>query len=130
MVYQFDQMISGGLKGTTETRVVSGLIHSHSDWLFGSVESQHLFRTHAEIEALPDANLAGKNKNGPWIDEGKQIITTSRSPNGWVATQVWGFQMVEVNGKPERRFCRNVTLTKGKDRAEIRLVHDWDGELQ
>ncbi|EJT46962.1 hypothetical protein A1Q1_04205 [Trichosporon asahii var. asahii CBS 2479] len=130
VVIHFDQIITGGLKGTSETRFVNGLLHDHTDWLFGTVSTQNVFREYAEIVALDDLHLAGRGKQGPWIDDGTpMLITQARSPNGWVAIQTWGFQNIAVNGTTERRFARNIVVTKGKDRVEIRLVYDFLGEL-
>ncbi|KLU85318.1 hypothetical protein MAPG_04346 [Magnaporthiopsis poae ATCC 64411] len=44
--------------------------------------------------------------------------------NGWVALQIWGFQL--VGG--ERRYVRNIVVTKGSEKVEMRLVYDWAGE--
>jgi hypothetical protein len=130
VVIHFDQIITGGLKGTSETRFCNGMLHAHTDWVFGTVNSQNVFRSHAEVAALADTHLAGKGKHGPWLDEGELLYTVAKSPNGWVACQVWGFQKIDVGGAKERRFSRNVTVTKGKDRQEVRLVYDYAGELE
>lgn len=41
--------------------------------------------------------------------------------SGWEATQIWGFQT--ING--ERRYTRNVIVTKGSEREEVKLVYDY-----
>jgi hypothetical protein len=116
--------VTGGLKGSTETRHFDGLLRSHSDWLFGSVDGQNLFWTADEVLAL-DPYLAGKEAGaGPWLPADEYVWTYAESTtNGWVVTQIWGFQ--EVKG--ERRFCRNIVATKGKNVAKARLVYDYLG---
>lgn len=106
-------------------------MREHSDWLFGTVNTQNLLREHSDVVALQDEYLAGKAAGrGPWLDNGVLQWTRAESPNGWVATQVWGFQTVNVNGTAERRFCRNIVVTKGKERVQIRLVYDYAGPLE
>jgi hypothetical protein len=105
---------------------MDGLVRTHSDWLFGSVEGQNLLRPFADIIALDDEFLSGKVKDrGPWIEDDQYLWTRAVSPNGWIAVQVWGFQDVTVGGKQERRFCRNVVVTKGGQKAQIRMVYDY-----
>lgn len=41
--------------------------------------------------------------------------------NGWVATQIWGFQ--EVKG--ERRHVRKILVTKDDKRAAVTFVYDY-----
>lgn len=98
------------------------------DWIFGTMYTKNLLIEFAEVLSL-DAFLTGTATRGPWLDEGELIFTQASSPSGWVVTQVWGFQMVEVNGKLERRLARNIVATRSKDgkRAEVRLVYDWGG---
>lgn len=91
--------------------------------------TKNLLMDYAEVMDL-DMFLTGKGARGPWLDEdGQLIFTEASSPTGWVVTQIWGFQMVEVNGKVERRLARNIVAQREKDgkRADVRLVYDWGG---
>lgn len=77
-----------------------------------------------------DMFLSGQGARGPWLDDdGQLVFTETSSPSGWVVTQIWGFQMIEVNGKLERRLARNIVAKREKDgkRADVRLVYDWGG---
>ena len=48
--------------------------------------------------------------------------------NGWVATQVWGFEdQVDVGGERQRRHVRHIVVRKGKEVRRVRLVYDWLG---
>ncbi len=82
----------------------------------------------AEVLTL-DSFLTGTGARGPWLEEGELIFTQASSPKGWVVIQIWGFQMVEVNGSLERRLARNIVAKRNKDgkRADVRLVYDWGG---
>jgi hypothetical protein len=44
--------------------------------------------------------------------------------NGWTATQIWGFKVVEG----ERKYVRNVVIAKEGERVELQLVYDWLSE--
>ncbi|KJZ76594.1 hypothetical protein HIM_03930 [Hirsutella minnesotensis 3608] len=111
----FEQSASG-LSSTKEERCLDNQPRSHSDWLFGDVEGRSRFVRLADVD---DAFLSKG-----WDGAADQDFVHSRGvneKNGWEATQVWGFQT--VNG--ERRFCRNILITKGDKRAEFRFVYDF-----
>ncbi|KAK8924738.1 hypothetical protein MANI_002584 [Metarhizium anisopliae] len=111
-----DQSASG-LTNTQENRCLDNTYRDHTDWLFGHVKGRS---TWVGLDEIEDAYL----KNG-WEAEadGKLIFSHVESLDaGWTATQVWGFQL--VNG--ERRYCRNIVVAKGSERAEFRLVYDYN----
>ncbi|KAI8266167.1 hypothetical protein K4K58_010303 [Colletotrichum sp. SAR11_239] len=119
-----DQFATAGLKGTTENRCLDMEWREHSDWMFGSVRGQSKWMSAEEIE---DEFL----KKGPWLEgeaeatgpDGKSHIYShvESIDNGWTATQIWGFQIIDG----QRRYARNVLVQKGGKRVEIRLVYDW-----
>lgn len=113
-----EQTATGGLKGTTENRILDNNWREHSDWLFGSVKGRtQWIASWAEID---DAFLKSNWAEAGEADE--MIFGYVESlDKGWTATQVWGFQM--VNG--ERRHARNVVVAKGSERAEIRMIYDF-----
>jgi hypothetical protein len=107
---------ASGLSSTQENRCLDNQHRDHTDWLFGTVRGQSRWVTLDEID---DAHL----KKG-WLVEGdnKFVYSLAESQdNGWTATQIWGFKMVEG----ERRHCRNLLVKKGDKRVEISFVYDW-----
>ncbi|KAL8376128.1 hypothetical protein RB595_007307 [Gaeumannomyces hyphopodioides] len=114
------QTATGGIKGTTELRCLDSVAREHSDWLFGKVSGRSRWVKRAEVA---DEYL----KRG-WIEEGEdEEHVESRAEsvdNGWVALQIWGFQL--IGG--ERRYTRNIVVSKGAEKVEMRLVYDWAGE--
>ncbi|KAH6604699.1 hypothetical protein Trco_006406 [Trichoderma cornu-damae] len=109
------------LSSTQENRCFDDYPRDHTDWLFGSVTGRSRW---VSLDEVADGFLRqGWELEG----EGKSFITNvaENKERGWVAEQVWGFQLVDG----ERRYCRHVVVTKGEERAQIRLVYDFDGEL-
>ncbi|KAM5356198.1 hypothetical protein ACJ41O_002844 [Fusarium nematophilum] len=107
---------ASGLTSTQENRCLDETFREHSDWLFGAVTGKSKFITLDEVD---DEFL----KKG-WLVEGdgKFILSYVESKtNGWIATQVWGFE--EING--ERRYARHVLVTKGSERVTGKLVYDY-----
>jgi hypothetical protein len=111
------------LKGTTEKRCLDWTPREHSDWLFGRVEGQTKWVTAAEVD---DEHLKQNwieddtEKSGP-KGETHLFSHVVSLDNDWVADQIWGFQM--ING--ERRYARNIVVSKDGQRACIRLVYDF-----
>ncbi|QUC18220.1 uncharacterized protein UV8b_02461 [Ustilaginoidea virens] len=108
---------ASGLTSTHENRCLDNMYRDHTDWLFGTVKGRSVWVSLDEVE---DSYL----KNGWEIEgDGKFILSHVESQDyGWTATQVWGFQ--HVGG--ERRHCRNIVVAKGDERAEFRLVYDYN----
>lgn len=122
-----DQTLTGGVKGTTEKRTLDGEFREHSDWMFGKVRGRSTWASAADV-AADDAFLAAGWEEGEAERAGPAGETHVASyveslDNGWVARQVWGFQIVEG----ERRYARNIVVTKGDKRVEVRLVYDYIG---
>ena len=112
---EIEQIATGGLKGTSEKRCLDGTFREHSDWMFGHVKGRSTWLPAGEVE---DEFL----KKG-WEDGTTEHVQSyvESLDNGWTATQIWGFQV--VNG--ERRYCRNIVVAKGSERVEMRLVYDY-----
>ena len=110
---------ASGLSSTKEARCLDDLPRDHSDWLFGNVKGQSSW---VSVDDITDEYL----KKG-WLSEGegKTLIRSHvvSQDNGWTATQIWGFQ--DING--ERRYCRNIVIAKGDQRAEFRFVYNYEG---
>jgi hypothetical protein len=109
------EQVASGLSSTHEARCLDNAWREHSDWLFGSVRGRSWFAKLAEIE---DDFL----KKG-WEEGTEEVVVSyvESVGNGWTATQVWGFQVVDG----VRRYCRNIVVAKGSERVEMRLVYDY-----
>ena len=111
------EQTASGLSSTHERRCVDDVWRDHSDWLFGNVTGKTRW---VSLDEVDDEHL----KKGWEIEgEGKAFILSQveSKDNGWIARQIWGFQVIEG----ERRYCRNIVVTKGEERAAIRLVYDY-----
>ncbi|KAH8736779.1 hypothetical protein BGZ61DRAFT_338953 [Ilyonectria robusta] len=108
---------ASGLSSTHENRCVDETFRDNSDWLFGSVKGRSSWVSLDEI----DDEFLKKD----WLieGEGKNFFKSyvESQDNGWIATQIWGFQTIDG----ERRYCRHVVVTKGDQRVAIRLVYDY-----
>jgi hypothetical protein len=112
---------ASGLKSTKEIRYLDNEFRNHYDWLFGTVKAQARW---VALEGIEDAVL----KEG-WLVEGEGngfvFCHAVSQENGWTATQIWGFQVVEG----ERRYCMRVAVTsKGGQKAQARFVYDYQLE--
>jgi len=121
---EIEQTGTGGMKGSTEKRCLDFTFREHSDWLFGNVRGQTKWIQASEIE---DAFLASKDwleedaeKTGP-KGESHMLSHVESVDNGWTATQIWGFQLVEG----VRKYVRHIVIAKGGDRVELKLVYDF-----
>lgn len=80
-----------------------------------------------DTEFLKKGFEEGKVKDGGQGNgegEGQVIHSWAESVGGgWVANQVWGFEVVE--GK--RYYVRHVVVRKGKEVKRARLVYDFVG---
>lgn len=130
-----DQLVSGGLKGTSEQRTLDWTYRSHTDWLFGTVKGRNRYTTLATMRE--EAKGKGvveedvKYLTEGWLPETAEgdVIETfvENEGNKWTGWQVWGF--AEIGG--ERKYVRRVVVRKtDKNEAQrVRLVYDFAGEL-
>jgi len=123
-----DQTATGGIKGTSEYRTLDNKIREHGDWLFGNVKARS---TWVSAEGLA---AAAKEFNDyivtGWSEEGEvaggpngetHLLNYVEADAGWTAVQVWGFQI--IGG--ERRYARNISVSKGDKTVNIRFVYDY-----
>jgi hypothetical protein len=113
------------LKGMTEKRCLDNEWHEHSDWLFGTVRGKGKWASYEE--------LGGDELKAGWLENGIEAVgpygrthilfRVESLERGWVANEVWGFQMINN----ERRYVRNVVVTSGGKVSRIRMVYDWIG---
>ncbi|KAI5466646.1 hypothetical protein BGZ63DRAFT_3632 [Mariannaea sp. PMI_226] len=122
VVYHVDiTQTASGLKSTQENRCLDNEFRPHADWLFGKVKGKTTWVTLDEVDdefLKKDLLVEG---------EGKFIKSYVESEDtNWVATQVWGFEIVDGL----RRYSRHIVVTKGSERAQIRLVYDYTPDSQ
>ncbi|KAF2204455.1 hypothetical protein GQ43DRAFT_364513 [Delitschia confertaspora ATCC 74209] len=128
----FDQIVTGGLQGTSEKRTLDHQWRPHSDHIFGEVTGRTRWvkvddltkENEGKGELLEDAQFLVQD----WDEETKaQEAVESFVKNeerGWTAWQIWGFAV--LGG--ERRHVRRVVVRKGKEVKRIKLVYDWQGK--
>jgi hypothetical protein len=125
MHIDIQQVVTGGVKGTTENRCLDDMFREHSDWLFGSVKGRTRWVSPADVDDafLREGFLEDEaEKSGPG-GETHACSYVESMDNGWTATQIWGFKIVDG----ERRYCRNIVVAKAGERVELKLVYDYLG---
>ncbi|KAF4122655.1 hypothetical protein GMORB2_6962 [Geosmithia morbida] len=107
---------ASGLSSTHENRTLDDTFREHSDWIFGTVSGKS---TWVKLEDIEDDFL----REG-WEDGTTDLIQSyvESKDNGWIATQIWGFQIIDG----ERRYSRNVLVTKDDQRVAIKLIYDYE----
>ncbi len=124
-----DSVATGGIKGTSEERILDWTARSHEDHVFGSLSGKSRWISTsgpewAEVDSfLKEGWLQGvEETKGPNGEANIQNHVVNQA-NGWEATQVWGF--AEVNGT--RYHARRVIVRKldGSEELKIRLIYDW-----
>ncbi|KAH8594924.1 hypothetical protein B0O99DRAFT_594973 [Bisporella sp. PMI_857] len=120
-----DQTATGGIKGTTELRVLNWTPREHEDHIFGSLKGKSRWLTPELLDTLDEHLKEGwigtdEEKGGP---NGEKFLESfvENEKAGWTAQQVWGFAIVEG----ERRYTRRVVVTKGETVLKIRMVYNW-----
>jgi hypothetical protein len=130
-----DQIVTGGLKGTTENRTLDWHFRGHTDWLFGTLKGRSRYNTLEAI--LGEARGQGVlEQDAKYLAEGwlketddGDVVEAWVDNDGakWTGWMVWGF----AEAKGERRFSRTFAIRR-KDRDEVvrvRLYYDWAGEV-
>ncbi|KZZ95713.1 hypothetical protein AAP_01389 [Ascosphaera apis ARSEF 7405] len=144
-----DQTITGGVKGTTEVRILNWEPRAHEDKIFGKVVGNSRFvEAEGNVPALevqtkvadPKENEAiekflkgetladGKPTEGFVVDEQNTSFLQSwvvSQENGWTAEQIWGFEMIDG----QRRHTRRAVVAKGKKVVKARLVYTYQSAL-
>lgn len=108
-----EQPGAAGIKGTTELRTLDGSKRDHEDHIFGHVVGTTKW---IKLDGLNDADADEAFLKKDWDTEtaaGDLVDSfVENSKNGWTARQIWGFQTVQVEGQPQRRYVRNVVVKK------------------
>jgi hypothetical protein len=125
-----EQTATGGLKGETERAWVDGAEHEHVSQMFGvqRVCTRWLNVTsRATGSGVATGDKLDIYLRQGWLEEEAEgvpehiWITSTCDKGGWRAEQVWGFALVD--GK--RHHVKRFVVTKGEERAAIRIVYDW-----
>ncbi|KAI1195552.1 hypothetical protein F5X97DRAFT_335234 [Nemania serpens] len=107
-----------------------------SDRVFGKIRGQTKFVSAEELDDLvQEKSIADDGYlSADWIEgraeqtgpgDASHVFNCVRSVGeGWTATQVWGFQMVDG----ERRYVRNVVVAKDGESRNLKIVYDWISE--
>ena len=131
-----DQLVTGGLKGSSEKRTLDWQYRPHSDWLFGDLQGRTRYSTLAKVieentgkgVSEEDAKYLAEG----WLketEEGEVVESfVDNDGNKWTGWQIWGF--AEIGG--QRKLTRRFAIRK-KDKdvvVRVRLVYDWAGQLE
>ncbi|PGH28361.1 hypothetical protein GX50_08903 [[Emmonsia] crescens] len=146
-----DQLLTGGVKGTTEHRFLDWSEKPHQDHIFGSVIGQSRFlkageagadgkrRPNVDVQTktgdeAEDAAIAkllmgemlanGDLTEGFEVDEANEDFLQSWVRNqeaGWTGEQIWGFEMIDG----VRRYTRRIVVAKGSQVEKVRLVYTF-----
>ncbi|KAH7399311.1 hypothetical protein BKA66DRAFT_545475 [Pyrenochaeta sp. MPI-SDFR-AT-0127] len=132
---EIDQLVTGGLKGSTEKRTLDWQYRGHTDWLFGTLQGRSRYNTLKAV--LEESKGQGAVEEDAkflvegWLketEEGEVVESyVDNEGNKWTGWQLWGF--AEINN--ERRLTRRFAIRR-KDKDEvvrIRLTYDYAGEL-
>jgi hypothetical protein len=120
-----EQTVTGGIKGTTEIRILDWVERPHSDYMFGNLKGRSRWIAQggaewAQLDSfLTDGWLEGEGeKAGP---NGETHIHgfVDNQERGWTAEQIWGF--AELEGK--RYYTRRVLCKKEAESICVRLVY-------
>ncbi|THH18405.1 hypothetical protein EW146_g2555 [Bondarzewia mesenterica] len=116
-----DQTLTGGVKGTTELRVLDWQPREHEDHIFGYVVGKS---KRVKVDDIEDEFMKA-NWLPDTVDHGAVNSyvesDTPKSGTSWIAEQVWGFE--EIN--KERRYVRHVNFT-GPESQNIQVVLVYD----
>ncbi|KAI0304249.1 hypothetical protein B0F90DRAFT_1626063 [Multifurca ochricompacta] len=122
-----DQVLTGGITGTTENRVLDGTLRDHYDYVFGAIVGES---TRRKLEDIEDDFL-----KGTWLSDTQEHgaicswlrSDTEKSGYSWTSEEVWGFE--EIEG--ERHYARRIKFTEkpGGQVVRARIVYDY-GKLK
>jgi len=116
-----EQPGAAGIKGTTELRTIDGKPADHEDHIFGHVVGT---TTWGKVGDFKDDGGDESYLKADWLDD-EILVNKVEATNGWTATQIWGFQNVNVGGVTERRYARNIIVKKKDKQVKARLIYDY-----
>ena len=135
-----DQVLTGGIPGTSERRILDWTPREHEDHIFGSVcgksrrskvesiDQPFLSNgwlpdtvEHGLIEAYAESNTPKSHMT--WnVSQVRHLVSPAPPTSRLMTAQVWGFEQVQG----ERRYTRHIKFMGPKQEdIEIRLVYDY-----
>ncbi|OCK73156.1 hypothetical protein K432DRAFT_430726 [Lepidopterella palustris CBS 459.81] len=123
------QHVTGGIKGTTEVRVLDWKYAPRTDYVFGDVSARTRLIKLDEVAAEGefDAEDVAFLKEG--MGDGADLVletVTESAARGWVERQTWA--VTELDG--ERRYVRRMIARKKKEVQRVVMVFDWAGAAE
>jgi hypothetical protein len=116
-----EQAGAAGIKGTTELRTIDGKPATHEDHIFGKVTG---ITTWGKASDFKDDGDEETYLKADWLED-EVLVNKVDAANGWTATQIWGFQNVNVGGVEQRFYARNVIVKKKDKSVRARLIYDY-----
>jgi hypothetical protein len=122
-----DSTATGGIKGTSEYRILDWQPRPHEDHIFGSLSTKNRWikKDGPELAAHDDFLKEG------WLDEkvgpnGEELIEcyAINESGGWEGKQIWGFSLLD--GK--RWHTRRIVVSKGSEAVKVRIYYSYEGK--
>ncbi|MCJ1338821.1 hypothetical protein MMC09_004110 [Bachmanniomyces sp. S44760] len=109
------QKATPGGSRTEEKRTLDWTYRPHTDNIFGTVKGRSRWVGVGEL----DEEWFKQDWEDP---EGEKVQSYVISEErGWLANQVWGFEII----LEKRYYTRHLIVTKGEEKIEARLVYDF-----
>ncbi|KAK2808105.1 hypothetical protein FQN50_005023 [Emmonsiellopsis sp. PD_5] len=146
-----DQVLTGGVKGTSEHRTLDWSEKPHQDHIFGNVigqtrfvkaaagadgKSRPVIEVQTRVGGAEDESVAkflrgeilenGDETEGFLVDEQNETFLQSwvvSQDSGWTGEQIWGFET--INGV--RRHTRRIVVAKDDKAVKARMVYSYLG---
>jgi hypothetical protein len=133
---EIEQLVTGGVKGSTESRTLDWQYRGHTDWLFGTLQGRSRYNTLKAIQeehaGKPNEEEDVKYLSEGWLPEtlDGEIVESFVDNDGakWTGWQVWGFAQINNERKLTRRFA--IRRKNKADVVRIHLTYDWVGSLE
>ncbi|OAX77965.1 methylmalonate-semialdehyde dehydrogenase (acylating) [Emergomyces africanus] len=129
-----DQLLTGGVKGTAEHRLLDWSERPHKDHIFGSVIGQSRFLKAGDASAdggRRRPNVEVQTKTGDEAEDAAvakflrgrfwRMSWVRSQESGWTGEQIWGFEKIDG----ERRYTRRVVVAKDGQVEKVRLVYTF-----
>ncbi|KIM32643.1 hypothetical protein M408DRAFT_326417 [Serendipita vermifera MAFF 305830] len=126
------QTLTGGIKGTEENRIFSGITREHKDYIFGTViENSKRFpwKNPPPEVAGNKFLLEGWTQDTMEAENGVLFTTgsskTEETNKTWTVDQVWGFEIFDG----VKHYSRHVHFHTPEETIDAKMVYDYYGPL-
>ncbi|KAF3316032.1 hypothetical protein TWF173_002812 [Orbilia oligospora] len=109
--------VAAGFITTNETVQLDDKSYPLNHKVWGEITSKAKL---IKVSDIDDETL----KEG-WVGEDVIEVTSQSEVNKWKATQIWGFQDVEVKGEKQRRYFRRIRLEHKKGIEYCHTCYDY-----